>query len=79
MNTQLCDILHQYLISESGDGIEKRPVIEQASYHRPYCRLGLWVNFQPSGYSTFPVSVAIFNSPMALVIWISRGQAMVQL
>ncbi|GIK08164.1 MAG: hypothetical protein BroJett001_02300 [Chloroflexota bacterium] len=30
-------------------------------------------------HSIFPVIVAIFNSPMAFVIWISRGQAMVQL
>lgn len=30
-------------------------------------------------HSTFPVMVAIFNSPIALVMGISRGQASVQL
>jgi len=30
-------------------------------------------------YSTFPVMIDIFNSPIALVIWMSRGQAIVQL
>jgi hypothetical protein len=30
-------------------------------------------------YSNLPVIMAIFNSPMALVILISRGQASVQL
>jgi hypothetical protein len=30
-------------------------------------------------YSTFPVIDATFSSLMALVIWMSRGQAMVQL
>src|SRR5512143_529189 len=34
------------------------------------------VNFPQS---SFPVMIAIFSSPMAFVIWISRGQAMVQL
>ena len=29
--------------------------------------------------SNLPVTMANFNSPMALVIWISRGQAIVQL
>src|SRR5215207_167473 len=32
-----------------------------------------------TAYSNFPVIDAIFNSPIALVIWISRGQAFVQL
>jgi hypothetical protein len=34
---------------------------------------------QAPTYSNFPVIIANFNSPMALVIWISRGHAMVQL
>jgi hypothetical protein len=40
---------------------------------------GISYAYESKTYSSFPVARAILSSPMALVIWISRGQARVQL
>jgi len=68
-NTDIIDIFY---LNSIGNSEQNKP--------HPHGR-GLPIHYFPLSifYSIFPVNVAIFNSPIAFVMGISRGQAIVQL